>query len=155
MPNNKGFTWLELLIVLAVIGILAAIAIPNYCDYGGRSQVAKALSEVSLVRVRITTILVEKSRLPSRSEIGLNTLPATKNKALESINWYPKYGTLVVKLTESAAKLTNGGQYLAMAVSLNESKTEAVWNCTTQHPLLADLNVIPEKHLPASCRPKT
>lgn len=47
LGSQKGFTLIELMIVVAVIGVLAAIALPAYQSYLGKSQVAAALAEIS------------------------------------------------------------------------------------------------------------
>ncbi len=57
MNNQKGFTLIELMIVVAIIGILAAIAIPQYQTYVARSQVTRAISESSAMKVTVEDCL--------------------------------------------------------------------------------------------------
>ncbi|WP_405420746.1 pilin [Marinobacter flavimaris] len=54
---QKGFTLIELMIVVAIIGILAAIAIPQYQDYTARSQVSRVVGEVSAVRTAVEELV--------------------------------------------------------------------------------------------------
>nr|CAA36619.1 fimA [Dichelobacter nodosus] len=56
---QKGFTLIELMIVVAIIGILAAIAIPQYQNYIARSQVSRVMSETGQMRTAIETCLLD------------------------------------------------------------------------------------------------
>lgn len=59
MNAQKGFTLIELMIVIAIIGILAAIAIPQYQNYIARSQVSRVMSEVGQMRTAAETCLLD------------------------------------------------------------------------------------------------
>jgi type IV pilus assembly protein PilE len=53
MKNNAGFTLIELMIVVAIIGVLAMVALPNYNDYITRSRITEAVSRLSDAKVRM------------------------------------------------------------------------------------------------------
>lgn len=56
---QKGFTLIELMIVVAIIGILAAVAIPQYQNYIGSSQVSRVMSETGALRTAIENCLLQ------------------------------------------------------------------------------------------------
>ncbi len=67
MNNRKGFTLIELLIVVAIIGILAAIAVPNFLNAQTRAKVARAISDIRSLDVAIREYLVDNNLYPVRS----------------------------------------------------------------------------------------
>jgi len=68
--GQQGFTLIELMIVVAIIGILAAIAIPQYQDYTARSQVTRAVSEISSLKTAAEAALMQGQEIVSAASEG-------------------------------------------------------------------------------------
>lgn len=66
--KNKGFTLIELMIVVAIIGILAAIAIPAYQDYTIRAQIAEGINLTNAVKPKIQEYYKQHGRFPSDNQ---------------------------------------------------------------------------------------
>jgi len=82
--QQKGFTLIELMIVVAIIGILAAIAIPNFLRYQAKSRQSEAKTNLGAIFVAETAYLSENSRYGSFSEIGYALAGATNRYTYRS-----------------------------------------------------------------------
>lgn len=93
-PGNKGFTLVEIVITLMIIGILAAIAIPAYTNYIDRSLVKLTIKNIRILEQSIKAFEFENTRLPnSLNEVGsVELLGANGNSITQSPPFLDPYG---------------------------------------------------------------
>ncbi|NIO43468.1 MAG: prepilin-type N-terminal cleavage/methylation domain-containing protein [Burkholderiales bacterium] len=141
MKNEmQGFTLIELMIVVAIIGILATIAIPAYQDYTIRSQVAEGLSLSSSAKASMGDYYVNWGDWPAdNAEVGLPAAGTIIGNYVVSV---AVAGPLITVTYGNDAHAVINGQTMTLTMADNDGSF--VWTCAS--------GAIADKHLPAACR---
>lgn len=143
---QKGFTLIELMIVVAIIGILAAIALPAYQDYTARSQVSEALSLAGGARTAVTEFWTSKGAMPAdNAAAGLADANQITGNYVASVT---VGNTGIINAQMKSTGVASGIASGTLALSPTTSTGAVTWKCkggTTGTAIAA-------KYLPSSCR---
>lgn len=137
---QQGFTLIELMIVVAIIGILAAIAIPAYQDYITRSKVTELATAASACKTSVSEYAQTLNKLPGTLEEAGCVNNPTQYVASLAVG---ANGVITATAT-TAVGGTAAGKTFVLTPDFSATSGTVEWECTS--------STIPNKYLPANCR---
>lgn len=146
MRQQKGFTLIELMIVVAIIGILAAVALPAYQDYTSRTKVTEAVGLLSGLKVDVHDYYTSKGDIPTMAELTAYAgAKVTDGKFTSQI-------TSATDIFSAQMRDEVGANINLKWVSFSfYTNTEGALHHVCK-PYATATDQIPEKYLPADCR---
>jgi type IV pilus assembly protein PilA len=146
MRKQSGFTLIELMIVVAIIGILAAVAIPAYQDYLKRSKITEVAATAGACKTSVAEFIAAKSALPGNvNEAGCSNTPTTYVASVAVAGAKIDVAIRAVDATVDGKLLSLQALDDTGAVS-DGTKSIASWWCST------DAAATEWKFFPANCR---
>ena len=158
---QKGFTLIELMIVIAIIGILASVALPAYQDYTVRAQVSEGAIAASSIKIGVTELFADRGMDGVAAYALELAVAATQaNLVTDRIKGIVvNGGTGEVQVTMAMKQLGGAGsdvlaympQIKDAPISDTNSSGSIEWACSTSAPVPATTTIL-DAYLPAVCR---
>ncbi|HEZ5962822.1 TPA: pilin [Neisseria meningitidis] len=157
---QKGFTLIELMIVIAIVGILAAVALPAYQDYTARAQVSEAILLAEGQKSAVTEYYLNHGEWPGdNSSAGVASSSEIKGKYVEKVE--VAKGVITAEMKSSGVNKEIQGKKLSLWAKRQAGSVK--WFCgqpvtrdannAADDAVKADTNgKIDTKHLPSTCR---
>jgi len=150
MKMQKGFTLIELMIVIAILGILIAIALPAYQDYTVRAKVTEGLNLAASAKLASSETRLSNGTWPTTSAAAGY---ADASTAIVSSVTIPSAQN--VRITYSAATPEISGNTLILRGSVQSAGQVVAWECLAALKTSAfggTAGTLPSKYAPANCR---
>ena len=142
--NQKGFTLIELMIVIAIVGILAAVALPAYQDYTVRARMSEPLALLGEAKINVTEYYVANGTLPSSAaQAGIRTAIGSAQVDTMDVD---SAGKITVTLSNDPGWGSAAEGTIMLEPTVSAGGT-VMYACKP-----GVLNGVDAKYLPANCR---
>jgi len=148
--KQGGFTLIELMIVVAIIGVLAAIAVPQYQNYVGRAQVSEAISLAASAKTAVSEYYITNGSWPEdNAQAGVSEPTDIAGSYVSQVEIADGTGLIVVSMKANDVVDAIASKRLVFQPIPPEEGNDGTiqWDC---RPATSDQ--IPNRFLPASCR---
>ncbi|MBG8715791.1 pilin, partial [Neisseria meningitidis] len=154
---QKGFTLIELMIVIAIVGILAAVALPAYQDYTARAQVSEAILLAEGQKSAVTEYYLNHGEWPgNNSSAGVASSSTIKGKYVKEVT--VANGVITATMLSSGVNKEIQGKKLSLWAKRQDGSVK--WFCgqpvtrndTAKDDAVTGTDKIDTKHLPSTCR---
>ncbi|EOG1006606.1 pilin [Neisseria gonorrhoeae] len=150
---QKGFTLIELMIVIAIVGILAAVALPAYQDYTARAQVSEAILLAEGQKSAVTEYYLNHGIWPANNgDAGVASSSSIKGKYVKEVE--VKNGVVTAQMASSNVNKEIKDKKLSLWAKRQDGSVK--WFCGQPvkrgDDAVTDANKIETKHLPSTCR---
>jgi len=140
---QAGFTLIELMIVVAIIGILAAIALPAYQDYTARAQSTEALNLAGGLKTQVVEYYSDQGAWPAITDLGYTAATDVTGKYVASVDVSDTTGAITATMKGTGVSANLSGKTVVLTPSV-ASAGSITWACSSD---ATNKNVIP-----AACR---